>query len=760
MVLLRKWMWYNDAMKMIELLSPVGKEESVYAAIQNGADAIYMSGVKFGARAFADNFSISEIEEVVTYAHTYNVKVYITLNTLVYEDELMECKQYIKQLYDCCVDALIVQDLGILYYIRKTYPDFEIHASTQMHIYNRDALLFLHEQGVKRAVLARECTLKQIMSFQDIPIEKEVFVHGALCISFSGQCLFSAMNNERSGNRGACAQGCRMPYILWKKNSIVHKKAYLLSPKDLNVLDEISQFKQIGIDSIKLEGRMKSSEYVAYTTMLYRRALDYNDFKITPEEMTKWKVLFHRDYTKGHLFEDYKLMNHDRPNHIGIPIGKVISTTAKQMRIKLTATLQQHDGVRLLMNPEEGFLVNRIYKDGLLVNRALANDIIELDTKGKKIPKNTLLVKTKDIEIEKEIQKTYQGNKRKIFLQAEVFAEPNKKLRLIIKDMNENQIQVVSKSYMEEAQKRATTKEDIEKQLQKTGDTIYHFEKIDTVVKGEVFIPLRILNELRREVLEKYQSITLTNFKRIETPFMIHEVREQTITTTQLEVSVHTEEQLVACMKYENVHIFVGNKKLFMKYHDNKNVHFKQSNVTQIHDEDSKMAGDIGGLDKNYDLDYSLNITNSYAVEYLQRLRNGNIYLSLELKDAHIESLIKEYEERVGGHADIGVLLYGKPRLMSMKYCPINDVLSDGKKKHCNLCKEDAYHLEDVFHHRFLLKGDDACITHMYHHQAVDKIEKLNIYKMLGIKLFRLDFIDETPQQIHQIIQKFQINNQ
>ncbi|NBL00074.1 MAG: U32 family peptidase, partial [Erysipelotrichia bacterium] len=256
----------------VELLSPAGSYESAIAGIQNGCDALYMAGTKFGARAYASNFDPEQLTKIIAYAHAYGVKVYITLNTLIHDAECEECFSYIAFLYELNVDALIVQDLGILEYVRSHYPDFEVHASTQMHIVNEHALAFLASLNVKRAVLAREVTLPEIKRFSKQKIELEVFVHGALCVAYSGQCLMSFMIGKRSGNRGECAQTCRMPYRLCDFNTKQEyaQAAYLLSLKDLNTLDHVDKLIAAGIDSFKIEGRMKKSEYVAHITALYR----------------------------------------------------------------------------------------------------------------------------------------------------------------------------------------------------------------------------------------------------------------------------------------------------------------------------------------------------------------------------------------------------------------------------------------------------------------------------------------------------------
>ena len=250
-----------------EILSPAGNKESFISAIHHGCDAIYIGGLKFGARAQAQNFTIDEIIELINYAHLYEVKVYVTVNTLIKDEEFLEAVSFVKQLYINNVDAIIVQDIGLASYLLKVFPDIVLHASTQMNIHSFDQALFLKNLGFKRIVLARECKYELIKKIkQEIDIELEVFVHGALCMSYSGNCLMSSVIGKRSGNRGKCAQPCRLLYSLNDSN----KPSYLLSPKDLMTLNDLDKLLDLNIDSLKIEGRMKRKEYVGLVTQIYK----------------------------------------------------------------------------------------------------------------------------------------------------------------------------------------------------------------------------------------------------------------------------------------------------------------------------------------------------------------------------------------------------------------------------------------------------------------------------------------------------------
>ena len=308
-------------MKKIELLAPAGNMEALIAAIQAGCDAVYIAGDHFGARAFAKNFSNDGIVEAINYAHLYGVKVYITVNTLIYENEVDSFVDYIRFIHKNNVDAVLIQDLGMFDLLRKKFPNLELHASTQMHIHNLDGVKLMESLGMKRIVLARETSIDDIKNIiKNTKAEIEVFVHGALCISYSGQCLMSSLIGGRSGNRGACAGSCRLKYdVIDDNNKKLNDGDYPLSTKDLMSIEYIGNLIDIGVASLKIEGRMKSREYVYKVVSLYRKAIDsyykYGKVVIDDNDMIELKKIFNRNYTKGFLnnASNNDLINSYRP---------------------------------------------------------------------------------------------------------------------------------------------------------------------------------------------------------------------------------------------------------------------------------------------------------------------------------------------------------------------------------------------------------------------------------------------------------------
>ena len=351
-------------MKRVELLSPAGDMDTLISAVNNGADAVYAGGKIFGARAFAHNFSNLELEKAVKYCHLYGVKLYVTVNTLVFENETYEFLDYIKFLYEINVDAVIMQDLGMISLVRRFIPDLEIHGSTQINCHNDESLCFLEKLGVKRAVLAREMNTDEIRKLK-CPIEKEIFIHGALCVSYSGQCLFSSLNGGRSGNRGSCVGSCRLPYELYDEDKIKTDGDYLLSTKELCTVSHIKEILELGVDSLKIEGRMKSPEYVGYVTKVYRRLIDDyylgKEPKISKDELINLYKLFNREFTSGYLFDD-DIYNTKTPNHLGYPLGKVIKVNNEKIHIKLSDDLYQEDGIRFCTS-NKGMMANLIYDE-------------------------------------------------------------------------------------------------------------------------------------------------------------------------------------------------------------------------------------------------------------------------------------------------------------------------------------------------------------------------------------------------------------
>ena len=338
---------------MIELLSPVGDFECLKAAVQNGADAVYFGANLFSARAFASNFDDNILEEAINYAKIRGVKTNLTLNTLIKNNEVADAINLAKKAYEYGIDAIIVQDLGLARYLIKNFPGLHVHGSTQMSVHNLNGVHKLQELGFSRVVLSRELSIKEIEEIcKNSDIEIEVFVHGALCISYSGQCLFSSMVGGRSGNRGKCAQPCRLPYQLIENNQANQKvidNGYLLSPRDLCGLEFLPQLVNAGVSCLKIEGRMKTPEYVATVTRIYRKYLDLaisgQSFIIDEQDKKDLLQVFNRGgFSNGHLGNtpNRNLIYKEKPNNMGIELGKVSNFNNNKGHISFTSESTLH----------------------------------------------------------------------------------------------------------------------------------------------------------------------------------------------------------------------------------------------------------------------------------------------------------------------------------------------------------------------------------------------------------------------------------
>ena len=672
-----------------ELLSPAGNMETLIYAVNNGADAVYVGGKMFGARAYAPNFSLEELQKAVQYCHLYGVKLYVTANTVVFENEIEEFLEYMKDLYEMNVDAVIMQDLGMISLVRKLIPDLEIHASTQINCHNDESLFLLKDMGVKRAVLAREMSLDEIKNLK-CPIEKEIFIHGALCVSYSGQCLFSSLNGGRSGNRGSCTGSCRLPYELFDdKGKIDTKGKYLLSTKELCSVFNIKEILDANIHSLKIEGRMKSPEYVGYVTKVYRRLMDEyyagRNPAVTEEEIYNLKVLFNREFTKGYLFND-DVYNSNTPNHLGANLGKVIKVNRDKIYIKLDNELNQEDSIRFCES-FKGMTVNKLYNEkGLLVNHISKGNMAIVD--------NKVGLKNKD-HVNKTISKKLINDMRKIKskkipITFKLMGLCGKHLELTISDG----VNSISKTsiMLDKAKNKATSKEEIYSKLKKLGTTPFYLNKCEINIDG-AFIPMSYLNEIRRDLCEELI------LKRSQCHKGVHFKYEKKIineTNDDNSVLVRNEKQLKLFLG--KCRIYTEDYNLYQKY-KSKKVFYKLPRIMN-HFPDFKnenlLVSELGGIYKysrdNYVIaDYPLNITNSESVNFLHSLGVRISTISPEVTNFEMEKYCFPTEK----------IIYGKPDLMILKSF-----------------RDDGKYLKNNTNNYFPIIHSDY--TTILHHQNID----------------------------------------
>lgn len=506
--------------RAIEILAPAGSYESFRAALGAGADAVYAGGPRFGARAFADNFTQEELVRAVGEAHLFGKKFYLTVNTLLKDKEIADLFDYLAPLYEAGLDAVIVQDAGVIEYIRESFPGMDLHASTQMTVTGSYGAKFLKKQGVTRVVPARELSLGEIRQIrEETGLEIECFVHGALCYCYSGQCLLSSMIGGRSGNRGQCAQPCRLPY------SVDGKKKYYLSPKDICTLEIIPELVDAGIDSFKIEGRMKKPEYVAGVTSMYRKYTDLYlergraGFKVLPEDREMLMDLYNRGgfsegYYKNH--NGREMIALDRPNHTGVPALKVCSQKGRELRCTALTDIRPGDVIDIT-----GGKGNYIAGSEVRAGETLSF----LVQKGTRLTPGTVLKRMRNETLIRNLRETCVEKT----LQREICGRLNLKMSepvgLTVWCMSGNREGEAGKavSYtaqsdgaVQKAQNRPLDEERVREQIMKTGNTEFCFRELDICMDEGVFMPVQQINTLRRAALEGLKKAVIADWARPE----------------------------------------------------------------------------------------------------------------------------------------------------------------------------------------------------------------------------------------------------
>lgn len=726
---------------MKELLVPVGNMDSLKAAVMNGADAIYLGGKRFGARAFAGNFNDEEMISAIHFAHLYGVKIYVTVNTVVFESELEDVYNYCLFLHKTGVDALIVQDLGLMSLLKRRLPNLEIHASTQVHNVSESGLRILEDLNVKRVVFARELSLATIDSYKT-SMEKEIFIHGALCVSYSGECLFSSVLLGRSGNRGECAQVCRLPYKLLENDEFVKTDSkYLLSTKELKTVSKFKEIMDSSVKSLKIEGRMKSPEYVACVTRLYRNLIDYyygKDYLRISEYEEDLKVIFNRQYTYGYLFNatNDEIINIHTSNHVGVHLGKVFKVTNKYIYIKLDSQLNQGDGIRI-NETNDGMIVNFLYDESLKLTNVCKN-IAVIDKKIKASVGDSVN-KTSDITV---INKYRELPVRKVDIDM-TFTHSENHATLEITDG----INVVKKEadIVFPSKNISIKKVDIIKQLSKLGNTPFKIANISIGEFESKFINIKDLNAIRRNAVEELIFIRENSKKEIiqrkDNEEMHKNSLEEKLT---LSVLVRDEEQLLKCLTYFD-RIYVIDRNLYNLYKDNPKIYYRGSRIYEKTNIKNTLATELGEIYDGAKIsDYFLNITNHETLDYLSKYVDINT-LSIELEDDNIERIMKH------NNYNVEMLLYSTFELMITKYCPVNKVAN--KDTVCTKCMKNEYKLVDRNGSKYPIKTDvKNHLTHILDSKVTNNLEKLKYYYNLGIRNFRIELNSEDSKEIDDII--------
>lgn len=784
-------------MKKIELLSPVGNMDCMRAAVQNGADAVYF-GSGFSARAFASNFDGDDLKCAIEYAKLRGVQTHLTLNTLIKNDEFENAFSVAKMAYNYGIDAIIVQDLGLANLLINSFPNIAIHASTQLTAHNLDGVLSLQDIGFRRVVLSRELTLEEIEYItKNFNVEIETFIHGALCISYSGQCLFSSMVGGRSGNRGKCAQPCRLPFSLIDEKNNKLDSGYLLSTRDLCGLDFIPNLINTGVTSLKIEGRMKSPEYVATVTRIYRKYIDLaysNEPYVVEDSDRKLLALaFNRGgFSNGHLSKDYNknLVFKEKQNNCGLFLGTIEKYNAKKGLITFKCAETLHIGDSIATQNEQGsYKISELMLKNTNIKESKCGDVVTIGRMKGNIKVGDKLYKISDSIITSEIRSTFSENSenRKVKLICNSKFSLNKPIELniksnsnidVYKDLN---INIISSKCPEQAKSSGLSKENIIKQFSKTNNTPYEFCEFNIELEDNLFLPNSVLNELKREALSRVKDFAISNISRnLGNKNLLSRINSYTKTSVStLKITL-----LLNNLNLENYDNLQKIDKLYipLKFFINKNYCDKikylstkaslyiylptimrnnynklfannLENIITNFDIHGFVVSNISGLyiikklaekyNKNFEFisNYTLNVYNSYSAYELQKRGITTVTLSPELDK---EGLISLCNSTLNSE----LIVYGNLPLMNMNYCLFgtsNKCYSNCKHT-CN--SNNKYYLNDRMNVNFRIIPDNIdTVTTIYN----SKITSITTDEF-NVSSLRIDILDESIDEINKII--------
>ena len=776
---------------MIELLSPVGDLDCLKAAVQNGADCVYFGASNFSARAFASNFD--DLELAINYAKIRGVKTNLTLNTLIKNDEFEDAYNLAKKAYELGIDAIIVQDLGLATRLIKDFPDLPIHASTQMSIHNLQGTLKLQNLGFKRVVLARELCANEIEYIcQNSNVEIECFIHGALCISYSGQCLFSSLVGGRSGNRGKCAQPCRLPYELVQNGNETIDKGFLLSTKDLCGLDYIPFLINAGVTSFKIEGRMKTPEYVATVTRIYRKYIDLalsgNPYVIDEKDKKDLLQVFNRGLSSnGHLDKEpnKNLIYPIKPNNMGLPLGIIqkYNKTNGHITLKLQEELYVGDCISTQKengsyNVSELMVKNKNIKIGNIGNLVTIGRMKGNISVGDKVYKLSSKV------LKDNALNSFKTENRKIPLNIKLFIQNNKNISAVVnscykyylyKNLNfEYTFNIIPNTSIN----KPLDKDTIIKQFSKTNNSIYEFKKIEIILDDNLFLPISSLNDLRRTILENIEKQTLDKIKRTSNCCYTPIVSNASNLKNNYKISLLLNDlnleydyskldgvhnlyiplKFFVNKNYENI-LNVLNKK-FSTYiylptiiranyrnlfYDNIVNTTKKYNIKGIvlsNISNFMLISDLYKSNKNLELiaNYTFNIYNNETINKLNDLQISKYIVSPELDKLSILNLY--------GNPQKELIVYGKIPLMNMNYCLLGK--SNKCYPNCNsLCtNKNRYFLKDRLGLHFDIVPDNIqTVTTIYN------CKTLSICPTdFNLDCARIDILYENIDEINNII--------
>lgn len=782
---------------MLELLSPVGDFECLKAAVQNGADTVYFGANLFSARAFAKNFNLDELKQAIEYAKLRNVKTNLTLNTLIKNNEFKDAFSLAQKAYELGIDAIIVQDLGLAKKLIEAFPDLPIHASTQITAHNLDGVLQLQNMGFKRVVLSRELSIKEIEHIcKNSNVEIECFIHGALCISYSGQCLFSSMVGGRSGNRGKCAQPCRLPYTLIENTNSIDN-GYLLSPRDLCGLEYIPHLVNTGISCLKIEGRMKTPEYVATVTRIYRKYIDLaksnQEYIIDPQDKKDLLQVFNRgEFSNGHLNNEAnkKLIFKEKSNNMGIYLGEVINHNNKKgyVDLKLQDDLSIGDRIfidsKLKDKNDFNYTISEILIKNTNINSAKKGNNVTIGRIKGNINNGAKIYKMSSKALLINSKNSYENvEHKKRLLNCTLDVHLEKPIKICVYDAN-IKIELESNILPVTANSSPITKERLTSQLSKTNNTAFEFKNIQINLDDNLYVPsISSINELRRNSLKLYEEKFNNSIKRknnTQKNIIFYNSKNNNIlksnkTITVLLNTLHDEFDYLALNNINKIYIplkfFLNSKyyeiiskisSTFDTYiymptimRNNYILSFNKKINTIL--EKFKIKGfvisNIGQLSllekyKNsftFIGNYTLNIFNSFSANTLDL---DEITLSPELNKPDLEDLLTTTK-----NINTELIVYGNLPLMNSNYCLL------GKSNKCytscdkKCLSNSTFYIKDRMGFLFRLIPDNIDTVTTIYNSKVTSIPSFEC----GYSSARIDIIDEEIDEINHIVNEVKL---
>ena len=794
---------------MIELLAPAGSREALTAAIENGADAVYLAGNLFGARAYADNFDRENLREAIQFAHLRGVAIHITVNTIVVDNEMEELADYLRFLYEAGADAILVQDLGVARVAKSVVPDLPMHASTQMTVHNLEGVLALADMGFSRVVLSREMSLNEIREIcRKSPVEIECFAHGALCVCYSGQCLMSSMIGGRSGNRGRCAQPCRLPYTLVNDegNDVLGDTAgnYLLSPRDMNTIDILPELIQAGVASLKIEGRMKRPEYVSVVVSTYRKELDriYGIEKSSDKEESHRRLaqIFNRDFTTGFLLNNpgKNLMSDRRPNNRGLLIGRVTKYdfSSKRVFVKLSADVTEGDELDFWV--KVGGRVTTALTDikdekGHSVTEGKAGEEISFPL-AKTVKVHDRVFRVYDAKLMQEARSTFQNGAsvRRIPVDCSVTARIGKPVVVSFRTADGAEAEIVSDFICEKAQKTPVSVEVLQKQLSRLGTTVYELRNFAAELDDNAIVPVSVLNNLRRQAsemldgkrLEKYKRVSLNDTGSIKS-LPSCDIRKNREKSAKLVVRVDSVAKAKAAVDAGADGIIFGGDSYshhvfsLKEYSDvfeyakkyNRTVDFNTPRILRAAaaekmqnmmrewkniGADTVLVHNIGSLymAKKAGLpvqsDFSLISYNEQTIQHLKELGVVRATLSPELNLQQVASIAEK------APLPLECIVYGRLELMVSAYCVLGSFLGNVDSGACSApCMRGGFKLTDRMGAEFPVVNDADCNMHILNSKILSMLPHAMKFAKMGVERLRIDGAYLNEEEIRRSVTIF-----